>query len=239
MNSIGRRAAAGTAVSIVIFVVSALITGAFRNSNPAADAAHPWISQFVLKSLLAGLSLAAIAVFGGRRWADYGFQRAKNVRWTSVLGPALAMGAAGSIVILLGGGEGLTKVVEGYGFPAIVFWIWFYSSVTEEIFTRAWYQSYLRDGLGARGATVAMTASAALFAAMHLSLLLRGIDRWTVAVIVVFAALLGRFAAGLRQRYESLAPAIGAHIGFNVGGLLGGVVYTIGYRITTGHLPVR
>jgi membrane protease YdiL (CAAX protease family) len=190
-----------------------------------------------LKSFLAGLSLAAIALFGRKRWADYGFRRAQGVPWLRVLSLALALGAAGSIVVLLGGGKGLTAVVAGYGFPAIVFWIWFYSSMTEEIFTRGWYQTYLREAPG--GANVAMMASAVLFGAMHLTLLIRGIDHWTVAVIVVFAILLGRFAAGLRQRYDSLVPAIGAHIGFNVGGLFGGILYTVGYRIATGHLPVH
>ncbi len=230
------RLVTGTAISIAIFVGSALVTGWFRKLNTALDAAHPWISQFVLKTLMVALSAAAVALFGGRRWADYGFRKAKNVRWRAVLTPALGLGAVASLVVLLGGGKGLTSQVAGYGFLGIVFWIWFYSSVTEEIFTRGWYQSYLREGTGAR---VAMAASAMLFGAMHLSLLIRGVDHWSVTVIVVSAGVLGWFAASLRQRYESLVPAIGAHIGFNVGGVLGGVLYTIGYRISTGHLPVQ
>ena len=57
--------------------------------------------------------------------------------------------------------------------------------------------------------------------------------------LVVATTLLGLHTAWARAASGSLFPAVGAHVAFNVGGVAGGVVYTIARAITTGELPDR
>lgn len=72
---------------------------------------------------------------------------------------------------------------------------------------------------------------------MHLPLLFADIEIGAVAVILVSVTALGYVCATARARTGSLRPAIAAHVLFNVGGVLAGVIYAIAYRLTTGHLP--
>ena len=72
---------------------------------------------------------------------------------------------------------------------------------------------------------------------MHLSLFFAGVDTPSVLWIVLATTTLGYFCAQVRETSGSWVPAFVRHAGFNIGGLLGGIVYTIGYRISTGHLP--
>ena len=72
---------------------------------------------------------------------------------------------------------------------------------------------------------------------MHLPLLLSGAEIAASVLIVLSVTALGYVCATARARTGSLRPAIAAHVLFNVGGFLGGVFYTIAYRVATGHLP--
>jgi hypothetical protein len=49
--------------------------------------------------------------------------------------------------------------------------------------------------------------------------------------------MVGIWAGLLRNPFNSLAPAVVAHIAFNVGGAVGGVIFVIAYRLATGHVP--
>lgn len=80
--------------------------------------------------------------------------------------------------------------------------------------------------------------SAILFGGLHGSLIFAGVDPAAVAILVMATTLLGLLTAWARARTSSLYPAIAAHIAFNVGGMFGGIIYAIGYRIFTGELPV-
>ena len=111
----------------------------------------------------------------------------------------------------------------------IMFWVWIVSSVSEEIFVRGWFQSTLAQrGVGQRAAVL---LSGALFGAMHLSLLRADVEPASVAVIVTFTFLLGLVCAYVRATRDSLVPAILAHVGFNVGGLVGGAMVMIARKV--------
>lgn len=71
----------------------------------------------------------------------------------------------------------------------------------------------------------------------HLSLFLRGAPASTVLILVFWTSVLGWLAALLRDRTGSLLPPVIAHIAFNFGGAIGGAIYVIAYRVTTGTLP--
>ena len=72
---------------------------------------------------------------------------------------------------------------------------------------------------------------------MHLPLLFGGAEFTASVVIVLSVTALGSACATARARTGSLRPAIAAHVMFNVGGFLGGVIYSIAYRVATGHIP--
>ena len=132
-------------------------------------------------------------------------------------------------------------ILSSYGLAGMVLWICFISSTVEEVFCRGWFQS-LVAGTGESASRSERTGaavwwSAALFGTMHLPLLFAGIDTAAVVVIVLSVTALGYVCATARARTGSLRPAIAAHVLFNVGGVLAGIIYTIAYRIATGHLP--
>jgi membrane protease YdiL (CAAX protease family) len=79
--------------------------------------------------------------------------------------------------------------------------------------------------------------SAVLFGTMHLGLLFSKVEIAAVVVIVLSVTALGYVCATARARTGSLRPAIAAHVMFNVGAFLAGVIYAIAYRVVTGQMP--
>jgi membrane protease YdiL (CAAX protease family) len=204
----------------------------------------PWLSHFIVKTVLAGLAVAAMAC-EGRPPAAFGFRGASPWRRRLLLA-GLGSGVVASLLVLVTPARGMTGLFAGFGLVALVLSIWIYSSVTEEIFTRGWYQSAVMPvgdvgdvgevGAGSRSAAIA--SSAILFGSMHLSLLWMGADLWTVAIIVTVTGLLGWAAAVARHQSGSLIPAILVHVLFNVGGFIAGVIYAIVTIARTGNPPV-
>jgi membrane protease YdiL (CAAX protease family) len=208
----------------VVYVVAALLTRLVP--QPLRDA-HPWLSQATLKPLLIVFSLGLMYAMR-RPFADFGFRRAtgKSKRWIAA---GVALGAVSTMLVLALGLEGMQKIMKGYTLPMIVLWVWIGSSVAEEIFVRGWFQSALTmRGVGQRPSVI---LSGLLFGSMHLSLLVAGVEPATVAVIVTATTLLGLVCAHVRATRDSLLPAILAHVGFNVGGMLGGIVVVVVRRL--------
>jgi len=196
---------------------------------------HPWVAQGCQQGLMVLVAVGAM-IASGRPLAAFGFRRAK-IEWPLALAGVL-FGAVATDITLLLGLPGMRTVASRYNFPTLVLWVWIVSSVAEEIFCRGWFQS-LAAGWDSdpRAARVATVWSAALFGSLHLVLLIAGIDLASFAIILVSVTALGYVCAVARARSGSLVPAIAAHVGFNIGGFLGGLAYAIAYRITTGHLP--
>jgi membrane protease YdiL (CAAX protease family) len=188
---------------------------------------------------MAAVALGAMAA-SGRQFAEFGFRRPAPAKGYFMLW-GLVLGAACTGVILALGLPGMRERLAAYGLPGLVLWIWVISSTVEEVFCRGWFQSLVAgagesDSHGER-TRAAVVWSAALFGTMHLSLLFAGVAIASVVVIVLSVTALGYVCATARARTGSLRPAITAHVMFNVGGFLAGVIYTIAYRLATGHLP--
>jgi membrane protease YdiL (CAAX protease family) len=196
--------------------------------------------QVMLKALLIAASFGAMKLWPAHG-ADWGLRRPAATRWLPIVGPAAGMGAAASTLILASGGKGLQAALGPMALWQAVLVIWIWSSLSEEIFTRGWLQGTLhpwRDTMLA-GLPLPATVSGLVFGAMHFSLFARGVDAISASVIVLAATALGLWAGVLRERFGSILPPLAAHIGFNVGGALGGAAFVIAYRLSTGHLPTQ
>lgn len=189
--------------------------------------AHPTAPHFIVKTILLAFTLAAIWISGrisGRDWGDYGFRRATGARWLRAVGLGGLLGAVATAGILLTPAQGVPGL-KSFGLLGLVLSVWFYSSVTEELFVRGWLQSALQHATPEGASSVVI--SGIFFGSMHLSLLLAGADWWTVVILVTTTALLGLQTASLRRRTDSLLPPIAAHVAFNVGGLAAGILVNI------------
>lgn len=222
--------------SLGVFVAASLAARALPES---VTTHYPWARQAVTQGLMAAVALGAMAV-SARPFAEFGFRRPAPAKGHFMLW-GLALGAASTGVILAFGLSGMRARLAAYGLPGMVLWIWVISSIVEEVFCRGWFQSLVSGAgespHGERTRAAAVMWSAALFGTMHLALLFAGVDIAAVVVIVLSVTALGYVCATARARTGSLLPAIAAHVMFNVGGFLAGVIYTIAYRVATGHLP--
>jgi membrane protease YdiL (CAAX protease family) len=144
----------------------------------------------------------------------------------------LTLGVIASLVNLLAGAGGIGPV-QGLSFIQIVLLVWLLASVAEEVLVRGYVQSYMTPLVG-HGFTVfrlrlslPVMISALFFAAMHLVLLASGTSFLTTYLVIVFAFALGLVAAYQRERTGSILPPIAAHISFNIGGMIGGIIFVI------------
>ena len=205
---------------VIAFAVAWMI---FLSSGLLAKHAPPgypvWMAQVISKSAILLLSLAAIRLLGPFDFRAAGFRLPENTKWKRVILPGLALGAVATVAIRLSHSQGLAPMLKGYPFAALVLVLWFGSSISEEIFTRGWFQSYI-----ASSTPYAPQLSALLFASLHLRLLSLGIEPRAVAILFVGTLLLGLLAGQFREQSKSLLPAIGVHIAFNIGGMVGGIV---------------
>jgi uncharacterized protein len=196
-----------------------------------------WRSHAVLKIALLVVSLAAIAL-EGLSFSDVGFRSPARSVWGASIGLGLMLGAVGTLVVLVAGLQGLRKAMQSQSLASIVVWVWVVSSVVEEAYCRGWFQTATTP-VASQVSLVALLPSAVLFGSMHLALLSAGVDCASVAFIVAATTALGLLCAWAKAATGSLYPPIAAHVAFNVGGVLGGIVYAAVYRGVTGRMPFQ
>jgi membrane protease YdiL (CAAX protease family) len=196
------------------------------------------------------LSLLAIVILGRGRFAEYGFRLPKKdggtaateYRWLTLSLFAPLLGMAATIAVLTLGGNG-NPVVKQLSLPQIVLFVWIFSSVIEEVFTRGFLQGHLSVLSGRYikllffRIELPVFIAAFFFACMHLVLPFVGADAVTTVVIWLFTFSLGLLAGQLRARTGSLIPAIVVHVLANIGGMIGGIIYNMISFIISGKLP--
>jgi membrane protease YdiL (CAAX protease family) len=186
-------------------------------------------------------SVALAACWSGHRWRHLGFQWAKAPWWRFVL-YAFVAGGMTTLALKMSPGQGMGAALKGLNVFVILL-IVVYGSFAEELFTRGWLQGFLRPFrdrrvriLGA-AASLPVLVSGAAFGAMHLTLLWRGVDGWTIGFILAFTTVVGLLAAEVRERTESLLPAVITHLSGNAGGVFGGMIYVAIYAARHGQMP--
>ena len=184
-----------------------------------------WLPHTILKVVLLAVSVAA--TWAGRRsLVEIGFRRpTRKLVWRAI-GLGLLLGSITTLVMLGIGAQGLRPVLENFSFGQIVVTVWLLSSFSEEVFCRGWFQTWVLGSQHSGARRSELLVSAILFASMHLTLLFV-IDVLSAAIIITMVAVLGWIASWARARSGSIYPAIAAHVAFNVGGLIGGIIYAI------------
>ena len=196
------------------------------------------------------LTLLAIVIFGGSKFSEYGFCKPRasqppaegGIRWVPICLTAPLLGMVATPLILGLGGTG-NPVVKSLSFPQIVLFVWVFSSIIEEVFTRGFLQGHLSVLSGKHvkllflRIELPVLISALFFACMHFSLLFAGVDVPTMAVTLLFTFSIGLMAGYLRSKTGSLIPAIAVHMLANIGGMIGGVIYMLVNFAITGKLP--
>lgn len=230
-------------VGVVIFITAIIV--------PKNIVSKGILSLITTQGLELGLALLAIVILGKGKFKEYGFQSLKKekftpkvlVNWIMVIIIALGMGAVANLVIALAGSGG-NPLVKQLNFPQIILFIWIFSSIIEEVFVRGFIQSHLSPlkniklNLGILKFDLPTVIAAVFFGAMHLILLVNGVEFLSLVIILVFTFSLGLLAGYLRAKYESLIPAVIVHMLANMGGVIGGIIFVIITVITTGKPPV-
>lgn len=230
------------ATALILFTIASLAPvglGAIGMSDQFE--AHPTLPHFIVKSLLLIFAVVAVALDQSRGWRDYGFQAATSkVSWGRVIGAGALLGAASVALVFVTPAQGMTGL-RNFGLLGMLLSIWFYSSLSEEIFVRGWFQSLVDQDskleIGERSVKTAVLASGLLFGSLHFSLFFKGEDVLTGIIIVVFTSLLGLLAASYRDRYQSLVPAFVTHVAYNVGATFASIIFTVITTIAMGTPP--
>ena len=218
-----------------------LLAAGTEGPGAVAAAPHSVLPGLASYTALLLLSLLLFAMVDRRPWSAFGLRRPEG-RWLGFLLQAFAVGTVVTFLLRLTPGKGMEEALRGVD-PALLLASVLYGSAAEEFFTRGWFQSFLeplRDRtvpLAGFAPSLPVVASAILFGAMHLTLLLRGADPWTVGFVLVFTTTVGLIAATARERTGSLGPATLAHLAGNAGGAFGGVLFAL-LRLARGGPPM-
>jgi len=238
MNGLSGKPIDTASLVVSAVFLGAVVLGAAWGSAQAVEYfstadSPPWMSVFVNYAAMLAATLTLVLASSMGHVERFGFVMPRlpggygaGITW------GILLGAMASILNLVAGHGGMLPVGK-LTFPQMVLLVWLFASVAEEILVRGYVQSYL-EPLIKRGFSLfrwrlstPVIISALFFAAMHLILLTRGTPFLMVYVIVVFTFCLGLVAAYQRERTGSVLPAIAAHISFNVGGVIGGMVYIL------------
>jgi membrane protease YdiL (CAAX protease family) len=233
----GRAVDTPTLIISAVFLGVVVLAAAWSLSNAvkyfSALGTPEWMSVFVNYMTMLAVTLILVLASSMGDPASFGFVRPHIA---GSYGPGITWGLVFGVlasVVSLAAGQGRMPVLEGLSFLQIVLLVWLLASVAEEVLVRGYVQSYL-EPLKHRGFNVfrlrislPVIISALFFSAMHLILMTTGMPFTGVYIILVFTFLLGLVAALQRERTGSVMPAIATHVSFNVGGVIGGVVYVI------------
>ncbi len=228
----GSQVIIALSVAIGIFVIAILLPKLVISGAVATIATTQGLELL--------LSLLAIVILGKARIRDYGIclPRGKS-QWILIAASAPFLGIAATIAVLGFGGSG-NEIVKQLSFPQVILFVWVLSSIIEEVFTRGFLLGHL-SALSGKYARFLffriewpVLISALFFGCMHLVLLISGTDVTTTVIVILFTFSLGLLAGYLRSVTGSLIPAIAAHLLANVGGFIGGVIYTVFTLITGG-----
>ncbi len=192
----------------------------------------------IFKTMLALLSIFIMVLIPGMNLKDFGFCLPKRINYLKLTGLTFAI-TIGGIVIFAPLYMGLLSHIFGVkmqgGFDTggsvciMIIGIWFWSSVTEELYSRGLLQTLLQDLKKYRflGLSLTVWISALLFGATHFSVFKISSSPFFVMMIVSNTTVLGLLVAWYREKTGSILPAILVHILANVAGSMPSLFFAI------------
>lgn len=199
--------------------VSVVMSGRF----PDLVQSLPMGEGFIIQISFLILSILMILALGRGDISRYGFKTGRNLRLPKIIMLGLVVGIASTFAtsIVPGG----ISIEPDYGsLINLIIGVWILASIAEEVFTRGLIQGFLSPltgfGFSLWGLRISLPVlvSGLFFGLMHLGILSTGADFLSVAIIVIFAFILGIMAGYYREKSGSLIPAIIVHMCGNVGG---------------------
>jgi membrane protease YdiL (CAAX protease family) len=189
-----------------------------------------WLSTTLFQLTMGILALIIMLIVGRGRLASFGFCRGSHFPIVRVLLAVLVVEVVLSLASLPFPTPGEGHFADDFAFWQIVVGVWIVASTIEEVVTRGFFQSFLAPLSGYRlrlpriALSLPVIAGALLFSAMHVPLLVMGIDPTLGVEILISTFALGLIAGYFRETTGSLLPAVIAHSFANMVGMGLGVL---------------
>ena len=223
-------------LAFLAFQAAILLKQAITPLMPESIASDSSSMGAIFKTILALISIFIIAIIPGKDLKSFGFCLPKRLNYLKLVGITFVV-TLGSIFLFaplyMGFLSHVFQVKMSGGFDlgssiwVMILGIWFWSSITEEIFNRGLVQSLLQDLTKFRflGLSFPVWMSAILFGAGHLTVFNLTSSPFFVMFIVSGATMMGLLAAYYREKSGSIIPAILVHILANVFGSLPSIFF--------------
>jgi membrane protease YdiL (CAAX protease family) len=177
------------------------------------------------------LSLMLILLVNGGRLAGYGFRWSRKIHFVRIIAFSLLLSLAGNLAAQVF--DLAPRRVFGFAAQPLLdkmVYLWVWSSISEEVFTRGLIQGYLDPfrhvGIKIQHLFLSLPVitGALVFGGMHFILLTFGLEFFRVLYLVILTTLLGLYAGYQKERTNSLVAAVIIHLFFNMGGSLYGLL---------------
>lgn len=218
-------------LAVLVFQTATLINQAITPLMPDNIAQNSNSMSAIFKTILALMSIIIIALISHGNIKDFGLCRPKPLNYLKLILITFVVSITSLFILaslFMGFLSNLFQIEMSGGFNfgssiwITILGIWFWSSITEEIFNRGLLQSLLQD-LSKHiflGLSLPVWISAILFGAGHLTLFNVTNSPFFVMFIVSNATFMGLIAAYYREKSGSIIPAVIVHILANVFGSL-------------------
>jgi membrane protease YdiL (CAAX protease family) len=219
------RLPAALLLALLVFVPAGMLSQRIGAQIPSDFAAKEWLSTSIFQFLMMIVAILFMLVIGRGHLRRFGFTRGSHLPLWPIVRAVLLVEVLTSLLSLAFSQEGPGHFAEDFTFLQIVVGVWLIASTCEEVVTRGLIQGYL-EPLSRRGLRIAQAhfsvpviAAAVVFSAMHVPLLVMGIDTFLGIRILLGAAAVGLIAGYYREQTGSLIPAIIAHMLANIFGM--------------------
>ncbi len=213
-------------LAALVFVPSGMLSQMIGLQLPEEMAAKEWVSTLFFQLFMALIAILLMLLLGRGRLGRFGFRRGSFLPiWPVVRAVFLAELVVTLVFLAVPSAEGPGHFAEEYTFLQTVIGVWIVASTCEEIVTRGLIQGYLAPlavaglSLGRVKISIPVLTGAIVFSAMHVPLLVMGIETALGVQILISTFLLGCIAGYYRETTGSLIPAVLAHMLANVFGM--------------------
>lgn len=168
------------------------------------------------------LAILLSLIFTKGKISEYGFKLPQKTPYLRLTLLVFLVSVVELIAMFMAPIEGEGHFANDYGFTREILSIWLLASTAEELFMRGFVQGYLQplSHLGIKlkklFLSLPVITSAALFMAMHIPLVLMGMDKVMFAILAPILFIVGAIAGYYREKTGSLIPAIIVHMLANI-----------------------